>query len=353
VASVKAPGYRSAAGFANAVLRRLARERDALTWPPRPPADAGNDRVGLIEHLSVVHSHPAWLVDRWLDRYGAAETETWLAFNNRAPALTLSVNRLRGTREDVACRLRAEGIETSPTKVAPEGLVVTSGRPIGSRAYQDGDFVIQDEASQLIAVLVEASAGQCVLDGCASPGGKTIALAAQTARSGLVVATDVRRRRMELLATTLRRCGANGVHMIQVGTSGDLPFQPASFDRVLVDAPCSGLGTIRRDPDIRWRRRSDDLPAFRDAQVDLLKRLATAVAVRGRLVYSTCSTEPEENEEVVQRFLATTRGFVLVNLATLSQIQPAIRAMATSEGYLRTSPRFGLEGFFAAVLARA
>ena len=352
VALVKAAGYRSAAAFANAVLRRLARERDALVWPARPTTDAGTDRSLLVEHLSVVHSHPAWLVDRWLDRYGAAETETWLAVNNRAPALTLSANRLCATREDVARRLRAEGIETSPTKVAPEGLIVTSGRATGSHAYLEGAFVIQDEASQLIPALVEASVGQRVLDACASPGGKTIALAAQATRSGLVVATDVRWRRMELLAATLRRCGTDGVHMIQIATTGNLPFQPASFDRVLVDAPCSGLGTIRRDPDIRWRRQSGDLPALQDAQVDLLKRIAPAVAVRGRLVYSTCSTEPEENEEVVRRFLATTQGFVLVNLATLSQIQPAIRAMATPEGYLRTSPRFGLEGFFAAVLAR-
>jgi 16S rRNA (cytosine967-C5)-methyltransferase len=157
---------------------------------------------------------------------------------------------------------------------------------------------------------------------------------------------------MELLAATLRRCRADAVHMIQIAAAGELPFQPASFDRALVDAPCSGLGTIRRDPDIRWRRQPDDLPALRDAQVDLLKRIASVVAARGRLIYSTCSTEPEENEDVVMRFLATTPGFSVVNVATLSNLPPAIHAMTTREGYLRTSPRFGLEGFFAAVLAR-
>jgi 16S rRNA (cytosine967-C5)-methyltransferase len=352
VALVKAAGYRSAAAFANAVLRRLVRERDALTWPARPSADTQNDRAGLVEHLSVVYSHPDWLVDRWLDRYGVAETETWLAFNNRPPALTLRANRLWGTRDEVASRLRAEGIETSPTTIAPDGLILTSGRPIGSDAHQDGAFVIQDEASQIIPLLVEASAAHRVLDACASPGGKTIALSAQTARSRLVVAADVRWRRMELLAATLRRCRADAVHMIQIAAAGELPFQPASFDRALVDAPCSGLGTIRRDPDIRWRRQPDDLPALRDAQVDLLKRIASVVAARGRLIYSTCSTEPEENEDVVMRFLATTPGFSVVNVATLSNLPPAIHAMTTREGYLRTSPRFGLEGFFAAVLAR-
>lgn len=353
VGLVKAVGFRSAAGFANAVLRRLAREREALTWPTRPPADVAANRPALAEHLSIVHSHPAWLVERWLGRYGVGETETWLAFNNRPPALTLGVNRLYGTREDAAARLLAEGVETTPTTVAPYGLIVTAGHVIGSDAYKDGAFVIQDEASQVIPELVAAANGQRVLDACASPGGKTIALAAQVAPSGLVLATDVRSRRMNLLAATLRRCRVPQVYMVHIPASAGLPFQPASFDRVLVDAPCSGLGTIRRDPDIRWRRQPADLSGLGASQLDLLKRLAPLVAPRGRLIYSTCSTEPEENEDVVARFLAAAPEFSAMPVVTLPSLGPSIHAMATPAGYLRTSPKFRLEGFFGAVLERA
>jgi 16S rRNA (cytosine967-C5)-methyltransferase len=244
-------------------------------------------------------------------------------------------------------------VETTPTTVAPHGLIVTAGHVIGSDAYKDGAFVIQDEASQVIPELVVAANGQRVLDACASPGGKTIALAAQVAPSGLVLATDVRSRRMELLAATLRRCRVPQVHMVHIPASADLPFQPASFDHVLVDAPCSGLGTIRRDPDIRWRRQPDDLSGLAASQLDLLERLAPLVAPGGRLIYSTCSTEPEENEDVVARFLAAAPEFSAMPLVTLPSLGPSIHAMATPVGYLRTSPTFGLEGFFGAVLERA
>jgi 16S rRNA (cytosine967-C5)-methyltransferase len=344
VALVKASGVASASGFVNAILRRLARERDTLRWPARN----GN----LAYHLAVVHSHPEWLVARWLQRYGPETTESWLRFNNDPPSLTLATNRLRGSRESLAGRLRAEGIDTAPTQVAPHGLLVTRGRALAAPSFADGAFVVQDEASQLIPELVDAHSGQTVLDACAAPGGKTLAVAAQCAPDGRVVATDVRQRRVGLLRETLARCRVPHAHVVLISTHDALPFRRNVFARVLVDAPCSGLGTVRRDPDIRWKRRPDDFTGLAEAQVTLLDRIAPVVAPGGRLVYSTCSSEAEENEQVVAAFLGTHPDFALVPLAALDSQPARIVALSTAEGYLRTDPTHGLEAFFGAVLEK-
>ena len=338
----KGAGVRSAAPFVNAVLRRLARERGALSWP---------DRSNIVEFLSVVHSHPAWLVERWLARYGEEATTRWLTFNNHVPALTLATNRLRGDRGQLAEQLRAEGVETHPTPLAPHGLVVERGSPLSSDAFRTGLFVVQDEASQIIPELLRAAPGLRALDLCASPGGKTLAIAADCRASGLVVATDVRERRLKLLAATMARCAATHVQVAHVPEQGALPFRDRTFDRVLIDAPCSGLGTIRRDPDIRWRRKPDDLVVFAATQIALLARVRPIVKPDGLIVYSTCSSEPEENEAVVAAFLAAAPEFSVAPIDAIG-IAPAIAQMRTPDGYLRTSPMSGLEAFFGAVLRK-
>lgn len=324
VGLVRKAGLASAAGFANAILRRLARERGALTWP---------DRSDPIEHLAVVHSHPRWLVARWVARAGVEEAERWLRFNNQPPALTLAVNRQRASREALAAALAGEGIETTPTVLAPHGLIVTAGRALTAEAFRSGACVVQDEASQLIPELVAAVPGDTVLDACAAPGGKTVALAAQCAPSGRVVAADVRARRITLLRETLSRCRLENVSVVHVPADGGLPFRDGTFARVLVDAPCSGLGTVRRDPDIRWRRVAADLRPLAQGQLQLLRRLAPLVASGGQMVYSTCSSEPEENDEVVAAFLAEHPHFLLAR-------------------WRATTPSEGLELFYGAVLVR-
>jgi 16S rRNA (cytosine967-C5)-methyltransferase len=349
---VRRAGFRSAAGFANAVLRRLGREREALIWPARPVgADGTADRAALLDHLSVVHSHPRWLVERWVARLGVVDAEAWLAFNNRAPALTLCVNRLRGTREHVAERLAAESVQTRLTATAPHGLIAPDARVLQSAAFREGWCVVQDEASQLIAEIVQAGAGARVLDACASPGGKTVALAAQ-AVGGIVVASDVRPRRVRLLAETLARCRVDTAYVVQVPERGALPFRDGAFDCVLVDAPCSGLGTLRRDPDIRWRRRPEHLQALASVQHDLLRRTAPLVSLGGRLVYSTCSSEPEENDDVIAAFLAESPGFARVPVSGIAGVPATVVSLSARDGVLRTSPLEGLEVFFGAVLER-
>jgi 16S rRNA (cytosine967-C5)-methyltransferase len=287
-------GKSSAAGLTNAVLRTLSRNRHRLEWPARDQT---------IEHLSVVHSHPRWLVERWLARFGAAETESWLAFNNQPPPMCLAVNRSLTNRDALAKELADAGIVTRPTARAANGLEVVEGRALTSSAFNEGRFVVQDEASQLIGELADVSAGDRVLDLCASPGGKTLALSAAVGQSGTVVAMDVRANRVRLLMRTIERCGVTNVSVVHGPADDTLPFRTDEFALVLVDAPCSGLGTVRRDPDIRWRRSPDDLPRFAASQRTLLLRAADHVKPGGRLIYSTCSSEPEENEEVVASFL--------------------------------------------------
>src|SRR5947207_3400512 len=236
----------SASGFVNGVLRSTLRQRHKLPLPSRPTDF--DDRAAALAYLGVTHSHPDWLVARWLDRYGFEATERWVQFNNTTPLLTLRVNRLRATREEAMAALAVDDVETEPTRFAPDGLLVTRGNPL--RRPADGLVFVQDEASQLVPALVSASPGERVLDLCASPGGKTIAMAADMNDRGVIVASDVRPRRLTLLHDTVQISGVRSVSVVRVPTTGQLPFA-ARFDAVLVHAPCSGLGLVPRDPDSR------------------------------------------------------------------------------------------------------
>ena len=335
----------SATGFVNAVLRSILRGRGRLPLPGRP-ADP-SDRAAAIAYLGITHSHPDWLVERWLDRYGFEAAERWVQFNNAPAPLTLRANRLRITREPLRGLLAREGVETERAAHAPDGLVVTEGNPL--RAPSDGTFFVQDEASQLVALAVGARAGERVLDLCAAPGGKSTALAAEMKDTGVLIASDVRPRRVALLRETVLTSGASHIRVVHIAADGALPFASA-FDRVLVDAPCSGLGTVRRDPDIRWRRNEAELEPLARDQLRLLHRAAEVVRPGGRLVYATCSSEPEENEAVVDRFLQEQPAFAAVSVHGESA---ALDAVLDDRGRLRTLPfAHGLEAFFAAALVR-
>lgn len=339
-------GKQSAGGFVNAVLRAIARTRRALPLPPRPEPES---RAAALDYFSITLSHPRWLAARWYDRFGFDTTEAWLRFNNAQAPVTLRVNSLRTTREALVERLAALGVRVHPGRFAPGSLIVDEGQPLRGEGLADGWFVVQDEASQLVALLARARPGTRVLDTCASPGGKTTAVAAMLGENGLLVACDVRGPRMSLLRSTVAASGATNVRLVRADLLRPLPFS-ARFDCVIVDAPCSGLGTLRRDPDIRWRRTEADVAAFASRQLVMLGHAAQVVAPGGRLVYATCSSEPEENEAVADAFLQTVADFTSIDLRPDGSVPPEV---IDGRGHLRTDPHaHGLEAFFGAVFER-
>ncbi len=326
-----------AASAVNAILRTVSRSRDTL---PLPSADVP------LRYLSVTLSHPEWLAARWIARLGAERAAAWAAFDNAPAAVVLRAHTWLESRETLAERLMAKGIETRPCAYAPDGLVVTSGHPV---TEADGvPFSIQDESSQLVAAFVGVRAGERVLDTCASPGGKTTAMAGA---GGSIVAADLRPRRVRLLARTLTGTGAPNVSVVRADAATALPFRRV-FDAVLVDAPCSGLGTLRRDPDIRWRRFEADLPGLAAVQGRMLRQAAGAVRRGGRLVYATCSSEPDENQEVVAGFLREHPGWTLESGAAREPaLGPGVVSCLDGDGCLAPTPDgHGLEPFFAACL---
>ena len=341
-------GKRSASGLVNAVLRGLSRHRSALPLPQKPPAQATRD--ALLDYLSITLSHPRWLAGRWLDRLGFERAEAWMSFNNRPAPMTLRANRLRTDAAELSKQLSASGVSTRPGLFAPDALIVEEGHPLRSPEAPAGLFVVQDEASQLVALLAGDRPGRLVLDACASPGGKATAIAAAMQGSGLLIATDVRDRRMALLHQTVKATGTLNVRLVQADLLAALPFRQP-FDTVIVDAPCSGLGILRRDPDIRWRRSEADLEPLARAQRQMLRHAAEAVAPGGRLIYATCSSEPEENEQVASGFLRESSSFVPVDARSVDQRLPP--PVVDAHGHLRTeSDRHGLECFFGAVFER-
>jgi 16S rRNA (cytosine967-C5)-methyltransferase len=340
-------GKRSASGLVNAVLRAISRHSHALPLPPRP--DDPDDRPRALEYLGVTLSHPRWLVSRWYDTYGFDATETWLRFNNAPAPLTLRANALHNTPQELIERLRQDEVIVHNALFAPDALIVTEGHPLRGQGLDAGWFVVQDEASQLVARLAGSEPGALVLDACAAPGGKTTALAASMRGRGLLVACDIRDRRMDLLRRTVAASGATNVRLAQADLRQPLPFVDV-FDCVLVDAPCSGLGTLRRDPDIKWRRQEDELRTLAAGQLEMLRHAAAAVAPGGRLIYATCSSEREENESVADAFLAGASEFSPVDLAAAAPV-PAV--VINERGHLRTYPHVhGLEAFFGAVFVR-
>ncbi|MDR1989657.1 MAG: 16S rRNA (cytosine(967)-C(5))-methyltransferase RsmB [Acidobacteriaceae bacterium] len=341
---------KSASGLVNAVLRSISRQRSALPIPSRPVDTA--DRDAALDYLSCALSHPRWLAERWLDRLGFDRAEAWMLFNNQPAPLTLRANTRLHRLGEIVDALATHEILVQSGRWAAEALIVTEGRPLHDPGVQSGLFVVQDEASQLVAALAGEHPLAPVLDTCASPGGKATMLAAAVSGEGLVVACDVRAKRVELLARTVQQTGTTNVRIVHADATA-LPFLPSTrFATVLVDAPCSGLGTLRRDPDIKWRRTADELPRLATAQRQMLTHAAAAVAPGGRLIYATCSTEPEENDEVARAFLEATPTFARI---APGRINPALdRSLFGEDGFFRTEPdRHGLEGFFAAVFERA
>jgi 16S rRNA (cytosine967-C5)-methyltransferase len=342
----RAAGHSRAASFVNAVLRAFVRRRSSLTLPPRP--GAATDRASTLAYLSVTLSHPRWLVERWLDRHGFDRTERWCIFNNQSPDVTVRAAPGRSFAQ-VVSNLADAGIPVTDAPFVQDAARLPSGALGQVPEALLADLVVQDEASQIVARVVGAKSGERVLDVCAAPGAKSMVLVQDLGGRGLTAA-DHRPARVRLLARTLAAAGVS-VPVVALDATRPLPFGRV-FDRVLVDAPCSGLGVLCRDPDLKWSRRPEDLSRFAETQVAMLEQAASVVRATGALVYATCSSEPDENEDVVRRFLAAHPEFD----RRPALPGPTVRGgdqLVDDLGHLRTLPfRDGLDAFFAAVLVR-
>ena len=320
---VRAAKVSSAAAFVNAVLRRAIREADY------DPASSTQDP---LEKLAIETSHPVWLIDRWVKSFGSGEAESLARANNDIPPTAFRVVHTRGNEDEIFQQLTAAGAAVERSTLAERALRISGAPAIVRDLSTNGQIYLQDEASQLVAHVLDARPGERVLDLCAAPGGKTTLLADRAGDNAFVVAADRSPTRITTVTTTAALHQLKGIQPVLLDAGNKLPFAPNAFDRVLVDAPCSGTGTLRRNPEIRWRLANDDIPNFAAAQKQFLRNAAEVLKPGGRLVYSTCSVEREENEEVVADFLKTHTGFAQLKT-------------------LRTWPhREGSDGFFMAVL---
>lgn len=332
-----------ASGLVNAILRNVLRKEKAIPWP-----DFEKDPAG---HIAVVHSHPLWLVKQWMALFGVRETLELCKANNGIPPLTLRVNRLKATRETVMQDLQQGGFNVRKTEYSPEGLMLThAAMPIRETpSHREGQIQVQDEASQLVACLLDPKPGGKILDACAGVGVKASHLAEIMQNQGIVTAVDINRQKMKALRENTRRLGITMVEPLVRDLRQDLgeTFRGA-FDGILLDVPCSGLGTLRRNPEIKWRITAEDLHRHADLQKRLLDGTAECLKRGGRLVYSTCSVMPEENEAVLADFLSRRKDFRCIHPP--AGISPS---MVTGEGFFKTRPdRHGTDGFFGVVLMK-
>lgn len=355
-----------ATGLVNGILRRYDREKEQIEATP----------IGTsIEALARRYAHPPWLV-RLLEPSAqqtveAGGLEAWLLANNQTPPLTLRANPLRISRGELLALLNAAGIRAEALPFSPGALrVVDGGNPAQLPGFAEGLFAIQDEASQLVADILGVKPGEQVLDACAAPGGKTAALAAAAGATGWVLATDSVKERLKQVTETVDRlepgkvtlavcdwtqAGAGEALVGSAELKQSLPCVPSEriqFDRALVDAPCSGLGVLRRIPEIKWRRGLEDLPRTLQRQKGILQAVAQQVRPGGTLVYSVCSPLPAEGPGIVDAFLAQNKGWRRVELRSV--LAPQAHSLVTPEGDLRTFPhRDGCDAFYAARLERS
>ncbi len=339
MAKGRRPGW---SNLVNAILRNAARKMDAIAWP------SFDDDP--LSHISVVHSHPLWLVRLWVEQLGLDETRDLCESNNTIPPLTVRTNRLKTDRPTLITRLTEYGCNAVPSRYAPDGIIFSDlpGPVREFPLFREGEMQIQDEASQMISLLVDPKPGETILDVCAGAGIKTTHLAQLTKNSGRIVAMDISRAKIESLQALARRLGVTIIEPIVHDATQNPPERlRGQFDRVLVDVPCSGLGTLRRNPEIRWHTAPEDLAAFPPLQREILNRSACYVKGGGTLVYSTCTISSAENEMIIRGFLAENPNFACLRPETV----PA--AMRDEAGMFRTFPhRHRTDGFFGAVLKK-
>ncbi|MCL6449820.1 MAG: 16S rRNA (cytosine(967)-C(5))-methyltransferase RsmB [Acetobacteraceae bacterium] len=341
-------GHSGTARLVNAVLRAVSREPGIPELP-----DAGADPAG---YLALVQSHPRWLVERWLRRYGLPSASRLCEFNNRPAPVVVRPNRLKASAGELRRSLEAEGVVCRETGLFPpgEGGLVLEGYDTleGLKAYRQGWFLVQDEGAMVVSRVLGPEPGETVVDACSAPGGKATHLAELMGDRGRVLAVDVLDHRLAAVAGNCRRLGIKSVRTVCSDARHLGRLLGPVAHRVLADVPCSGTGALRRNPDARWRLLPERLPELVRREAELLRGAASCLAEGGVLVYSTCSMEPEENLEVVEAFRRENPAFVYEDLRP--HLPPSLAGEPTAPaGYLQLLPHVhGTDGFFLARLRR-
>ncbi|MCT6815360.1 16S rRNA (cytosine(967)-C(5))-methyltransferase RsmB [Lysinibacillus fusiformis] len=336
----KRRGHRGIASTVNGILRSVLRQG----------VPAITDIENPIERLAIETSHPIWLVQRFVDNYGLEVATGMLHENNVPPMQTVRVNTTKVTVEQAIAELEAEGLSAKQSDVIPECLHLTNGQPARTHAFKEGHITIQDESSMIPANVLNPSPGMRVLDMCAAPGGKTTHLAEIMKNEGSILATDLHPHKLDLIDHNTERLGLDIIETAPIdGRKAPEFLQAESYDAVLVDAPCSGLGVMRRKPDIKYTKREEDLENLQTIQLALLDAATKVLKIEGKLVYSTCTVDIQENEGTVKAFLATHPEMEAIQLESL----PTKLAEKQANGMLQVFPQdFGSDGFFVAAFRK-
>ena len=332
--------------YVNAVLRKASRRYRDVSFPVmgKNPSAA----------LAADKSFPEWIIHRWLHRYGPKYTATLCDAVNSIPPITVRANTLKISSRELLKKLDGEADQIAHTPYSPDGITFVNPRASipNLKGFEAGWFQVQDEAAQLVSLLLNPRPGETVLDACAGRGGKTGHIAQLMKNKGAVVALDVDGGKLSQLDFEMQRLGISIVSTLSLDLENEMPQMPPNgFDRVLVDAPCSGIGVMRRNPDIKWHRSEKELAKNKTRQLRLLENVAQAVKREGLLVYAVCSPEPEENEEVIYQFLKKHDDFVISE--DYGGIPDEICKTAITNGFFKTFPYLTqMDGFFSARLQR-
>ncbi|MFC1770180.1 16S rRNA (cytosine(967)-C(5))-methyltransferase RsmB [Nitrospirota bacterium] len=331
----------------NAVLRNIIRNRSGVELDIKSLTDEASDQTvpqkKRTRAMATLTSHPLWLVKRWVSRLGPAEALALLNANNEIPPLTLRVNTLASSRSEVIGMLQELSIPSEATRLSPVGIKVLGTVPVSELMSIFKYATIQDEAAQLVSIILDPQPGERVLDICAAPGGKTTHMAQMMQDRGEVVALDIEERRLLTLNQNVRELGLKSITQVCADALEYTPDKP--FDRILVDAPCSALGVLRRNPDAKYRHSVKEIKRLSEIQGRIFDKAASLLKPGGRIVYATCSTEPEEGEDVISSFLKRSGDSYIIERVSSDVIQ--------EDSFMRTWPhRHGTDGFFCAALGK-
>ena len=330
---------KTSSGFVNAVLRNFGRKRKEI--------HIADIKENPVKHISIKYSHPAWLVEKWIQEYGIEETIKICEFNNKTPVLSIRINSLKADKLQIINLFRENNVEFTESKVSDECLILkNTGNIKNIPGYHEGLWIVQGESSSLVPKALNPQRNEHILDLCAAPGGKTSHIAALMENSGEVTAVDINEKRIKRIEENLERLGITCVKTV-VSDASEYKNQKL-FDKILIDAPCSNTGVFGKRPDARWKRTPEDIKSLTELQLKILQNASKLLKTDGIIVYSTCSIEPEENSQLIEKFLSENKDFQKEEIKEINiapeKTQPGIIQILQS--------RHNIDGFFIAKIKK-